>query len=454
MASHGRKSSRGSIFSISLDAVRSMSRATSRQGGPPTAFSASLLTRCEAIHSAEAEKADASRATVPSAPKKLLQKVAPAGQVVSSHGLAQEAEVEAETCEKDIKHKLPRPLSWLPNPRSLPQRKRVDRSISTPVLTSTTNKHVAQSEGVRCGELTETALVQSEWNPGVGWVPVSSIGGGELSSSSVKMDWQPLQCSESAPVIVGVSGAMFRMRKAISGRFSSYTAARRPGVDKKSQFSRIASPPLPLDVVVERRRAEGLSLCKQKIRTLTGHGNVKRKPVESIGAVTVPCDFPDQDQPLLTSAPQLCTSTDGTHDQQRDSSSWDLEKSFINAVDELDFEHSPEAVTMSNKPLPPPPTEPDPYEALRRTGVEVSKVTGTGIHTSRTQNSLFVPQQRRMVPTTAQNPPYPTGANPLGMHRKYSCPLKPCVRLHRSNFQLQLSRDRLTGTLRPHNTIC
>lgn len=146
-----------------------------------------------------------------------------------------------------------RRLSWLPlrsrpeYPRSTSDSLRILRepsttslaksTISAPILTSTTNAEVAQSEGVHCGELSPDLFDKSTWDSKLGWL--------KNESKEVK-------------VHLRTESRLQRLSSAVRGRGEtnrlSFTMEETPSSGQK----------------MARYKAETVNLCKDKIRTLTG----------------------------------------------------------------------------------------------------------------------------------------------------------------------------------------
>jgi hypothetical protein len=322
------------------------------------------------------------------------------------------------------KTRIPRPLSWLPTPRS--RKNAVGRSISAPVLTSTTNVNVAQSEGVRCGELTHADLIRSTWNPQVGWIPDSSDSVEHVEKVATAAE----VADETGGGIINDTGrpnsevqkprstTLSRLKGTIRGRLDSMSAARRQLISEKPQFSKLEGGSISSTV---RRRAEGIGLCKQKIKNLTGHGNVKRKPIERVHQLSAKNigERHHEEQPLLVSAsmssPSRLDDAREYSNLSRDYTFGDLEKSFINAVDKLSFQQTPKQTShsMSNpnrQSLLPGLYQQDPkITATRR-----ATTNEAGIHTSRPEPCAFSVSQASLVPTpTNERRPK---VNPLRCH--------------------------------------
>jgi hypothetical protein len=73
------------------------------------------------------------------------------------------------------------------------------------------------------------------------------------------------------------NATLLNLEGAFRGHLDSISVSRRPLTVDETQFSKLEEECISSTA---RRRAEGISLCRQKIRDLTDHGNVKRKPAE------------------------------------------------------------------------------------------------------------------------------------------------------------------------------
>ena len=332
---------------------------------------------------------------------------------------------ESEIPPGASKTRLPRPLSWLPTPRS--RKNKVGRSISAPVLTSTTNAGVAQIEGVRCGELTQTDLVQSTWSPQAGWIADSSTNTehAEKVASITEManenergktnDTDGLKSEGNKPRIPTLS----RLKGVLRGHLDLKGVSRRPSISEKIQFSKLEEGSISSTA---RRRAEGISLCKQKIRNLTGHGNVKRKPIEKgfqLSAKNVG-ERHHEEQPLLMSGsltpPSRLHNTGESPGLSRHNSIGDLEQSFMNAVDKLNFHQTPQQTPHSVTNPRRQSLLPGLYQTSP--GITDFRPTTTmnkeGIHTTRPEPCTFSASQAGLVsmPNIERRPKI----NPLKCH--------------------------------------
>lgn len=70
------------------------------------------------------------------------------------------------------------------------------------------------------------------------------------------------------------NATLLKLKGAFRGHLGSMSVSRHPLIVDEIQFSKLEEECIPS---IARRRAEGISLCKQKIRDLTDYGNVKRK---------------------------------------------------------------------------------------------------------------------------------------------------------------------------------
>jgi hypothetical protein len=425
MAAHSRRHSRGSIFSFTIDAVRSLSHVGSRQGS-----SKHSKIWSHSLHDGAAirvEDEDQSPAVV--LPVSDESQTYRSGRLANTSSSGPLAPPKNNVPLNSTKTRMPRPLSWLPTPRS--RKNKVGRSISAPVLKSTTNANVARVEGVRCGELTQADLIQSTWSPQAGWVPDSSISAEHIEKAvkaaevtnkiegGAVSDTDRLKSEDKKPRTATLS----RLKGTIRGHLDSMTVTRRPALSDRSQFSKLEEGSISSTA---RRRAEGISLCKQKIRNLTGHGNVKRKPIEKdpqLSAKNIG-ERHHEEQPLLMStsmsSPGRLDITGEYTNLSRGYTFGDLEKSFTNAVDKLEFhqtpQQSPDGMANPNRQsLLPGLYQQDPNITDTRRTTTVNKA---GIHTSRPEPCTFSVSQASLIPTP-NNERRPK-VNPLKCHPNVS----------------------------------
>jgi hypothetical protein len=262
-----------------------------------------------------------------------------------------------------------RPLSWFPTSGTMSGRashllkdstaSTVERSIiSPPVLTSTTNAKVAMTEGVQCGEMTASGLSTASWNPRSGWYSDST--GGDFAKDELYQDRELQSPCSQKTLPRPLSKERGEMPKRQSKRSASLNALSKVkdaltsglrqasdpqtyrSVFSRDKFVRLGDdcrPSSPINDRLARIKTEGRNLGKDKIRMLTGHGRIKRKPVE----------YSEQDShdtlivgrnAFLVDADK--TSDAGTHcryqgEHALDFSFEDLESSFAKAVENLDF---------------------------------------------------------------------------------------------------------------------
>jgi hypothetical protein len=364
-----------------------------------------------------------SSSEAPAVPDKL--QATHSGEVANSSSAGHLAPSNSNLRPATTKKRIPRPLSWLPTPRY--RRNKVGRSISAPVLTSTTNVNVARVEGVRCGELTPTDLIQSTWDPQVGWISESAgmaehnekaataaQTADEIEERTMGAEIQ-LKCDTGKPT----NTAFSRLKGIIRGHLDTMTVARRPSIAEKTQFSKLEEDSISSTA---RRRAEAISLCRQKIRNLTGHGNVKRKPIVKANELSAKNigERHHEEQPLLmpgsTGSPGKLDVNEAYPTPSHDYTFGDLEKSFMNTLDKLDFHQTPQQtpVSMANpkrQSLLPGLYRQDPK--MTQSG-DAATVSPAGIHTSRPEPCTFSVSKASLVltPTIEPRPK----VNPLKCH--------------------------------------
>ncbi|KPI36503.1 uncharacterized protein AB675_4411 [Cyphellophora attinorum] len=258
MPSHNRAKSRGSLSMLSFDGIRPFKRTSSRQAISTQADhdfgrSPSSLSYCDPYDQPPAAPAVAEMATQDDVRND--ENIAP-GQAPRKR----------------------RPLSWLSfgrnggsSGRSFSQRVQILRNpsstslarstISAPVLTSTTNVKVAESEGVHCGELTPEMFNKSTWDGKIGWVPQED----EASAESAETVVDGARTESNVPR--RRDDAPSRLGRAIKDRF------RNPSRASRRSFSLLRDEgSMDSDGRAEKLshyRAETMNYCKDKLRSIT-----------------------------------------------------------------------------------------------------------------------------------------------------------------------------------------
>jgi hypothetical protein len=215
------------------------------------------------------------------------------------------------------------------------------------------------------------------------------------------------------------NATLLKLKGAFRGHLDSMSMSRRPLIVDEIQFSKLEEECIPSTA---RRRAEGISLCRQKIRDLTDHGNVKRKPTEKHHQLSAKnTDEHRYDgRPLLMSS---STNSPGPLDETKehpnlsyDYTFSDLERSFINAVDKPDFQQTLQRTldsmaSTNRQSLLAGLYQRDTNNGDTRLPATVNKA---GIHTSSPEQCAFSVIQAGLVPTPT-NKRRPR-VNPLGCH--------------------------------------
>jgi len=305
----------------------------------------------------------------------------------------------------------------------------VGRSISAPVPTSTTNASVARVEGVWCGELTQAGLVQSTRSSQAGWISDSSCDAehvekvGKAAEVANETEGSMINGMDriKSQVRKPRNATLLRLGGAFRGHLDSITVSRRQLIADKIQFSKLEEECMSSTA---QRKAEGINLCRQRTRNLTGHGSVKRKPVEKVHHQLSAKNIGERhhdERPLLMSSSM---SSHGRLDEKKehpnlthDYTFGDLERSVMNAVDELDFrqtlQQTPDSMASPNhrQSLLAGLYQKDTNNGNARLPTAINKA---GIHTSSPEPCAFSVSQAVLVPT-------PTNkgrrrANPLGCH--------------------------------------
>jgi hypothetical protein len=213
--------------------------------------------------------------------------------------------------ERDIqKLRRNRPISWFPpSIKSSGQTSRLHKEstvaavgksiISHPILTSTTNADVARAEGVHCGRITASGIITSSSarhsalvfeNPN-GETAKDQVckmkGPRDPSAKSSQTSQHPNGISKMSKGSTRRSASMNALSKVKDALFVRLRQASDPqkyrAVFRRDKFVRLGDdcqPLSPADGRMARIKTEGQNLGREKIRVLTGHGIIRRKPVQ------------------------------------------------------------------------------------------------------------------------------------------------------------------------------
>ncbi|KIV88682.1 hypothetical protein PV10_08342 [Exophiala mesophila] len=381
---HKRNTSRGSFSFFSLDTIRSLSRAGTRQGMSqlhqngqelteiPTAArvpsEASLVPRPTSVLSFQCDPnsqpppSPTPNRNLYSSNESLTQIEpvqtpipVPKPKTIIATGTPRprdndpdaEGEVDGDRSRRPRTHRL-RPLSWFSlsgsssraqYPRSLSvhltktaSSSTVARSvISAPILTSTTNQAVAQRENVPHSELSEASFTQTPWNPQTGKtaqaIPdrlTDSISASATNSSATPSG--PRTTSRRRRILR--LGDAFRVK--LRGSPLVDSGEKVPSTSQDNGYGKliptdglsVTSPTHPLE--------HNFDLYRAKMKKLTSRGCARRKPSGN--------DYPPttKDPPLLA---ELTQDSNLDH-YENDSAFGSLTRSFASAVDKLDFQAS------------------------------------------------------------------------------------------------------------------
>jgi hypothetical protein len=305
----------------------------------------------------------------------------------------------------------------------------VGRSISAPVLTSTTNANVAQVEGVWYGELAQADLVQPIRSSQASWISdspysakhVEKVGRATEVASETKGSMINGMDRIKSQVRKPRNATLLRLKGAFRGHLGSITMSRRPLIADKIQFSKLGEKCISS---ITRRKAEGISLCKQKIGNLTGHGNVKKKSIEKdhhqLSAKNIGERHCDERSLLMSSSMSSPSRLDEMKEHpnlSHDYAFGDRERSFMNAVDKLDFQQTLQQTLDSM-------ASPNHRQSLlaglcqndtnNRDARLPTAVNKAGIHTSSPEPCAFSVSQAGLVPTPTNK--CRRKVNPLGCH--------------------------------------
>ncbi|EHY55649.1 hypothetical protein HRR83_007865 [Exophiala dermatitidis] len=368
MAPREHSRSRGSFSIFSLDHVRSISRAGSRQAArvPSRAdlherSDSRLSYRCDPLnqppaspgHPSETEAAEGGLGST--SPERKANGTA----TDMSSGNREAALPDAGGSHRRVQRT--RRLSWLPFRRSSSQSRHprsrsvqlpkatststVARSvISAPILTSTSNVKVARVEGVHCSELTDAELSSPTWHSHVGQAAIPTgtqencanlheqqNSGHPASSSRTRDDSNPADA-------VGRRGRMLRPWDAVKNKFKSSSLRRQN--EQHAQNGTVdglgGQEIVSFEQGIARRRTEALNLYRGKIKGLTGNGHIRRKPVNSGKEAS----GNKEDPPLLGDIIDEVVPDENAEQSDNDSAFGSLTRSFASAVDKLDFHAS------------------------------------------------------------------------------------------------------------------
>jgi hypothetical protein len=236
---------------------------------------------------------------------------------------------------------------------------------------------------------------------------------GEIEANTMTGKFQPKRDMEK-PTRTAIS----RLKGIIRGHLDSMAMARRPSISEENKFSKLEEGSVSSTA---RRRAERISLCRPKIRNLTGHGNM-RKPIAKASELSAKNigERHHAEQPLLMPGSIGPTGKLNVHEAypsiSREYSFGDLKKSFMNTVDKFDFhqtpQQTPESVTNSKRrSLLPGLHQQD--SKMTHIG-EAATVKQAGTHTSRPEPGPFSVSRGSLglTPTNEQRP----NVNPLRCH--------------------------------------
>ena len=312
-------------------------------------------------------------------------------------------------------------MSWIPTPR--PRKNKVGRSISAPVLTSTTNANVARVEGILYGELAQADLVQSTRSSQAGWISDSScdaeyvekVGRAAEVPNETKGSMINRMDRIKSQVRKPRNATLLRLKGAFGGHLDSITVNRRPLIADKIQFSKLEEECMPSTA---RRKDEGMNLCRQKTRNLTGHGDVKDH--HQLSAKNIGERHYDEWTLLMSSSMNSLGRLDETKEHpnlSHDYTFGDLERSVINTVDKLDFQQTlrrmPDSMASPNRrqSLLAGLYQKDTHNGDARPSTAVNKA---GIHTSSPEPCAFSVSQAGLIPTPTNK--RRRKVNPLGCH--------------------------------------
>ena len=396
MEDHGRKRSRGSL-SFSFEALRSFSRTGTREKSSQP-YSEIKSSRIDSLKSRpEDPLLKPLQPTLVPGPGRRQRSnttelggttpgIASTNKIPSSFDKALPSTPPARNAALSQK---PRPLSWFSGslfhsnggigkfhpglPKHASSSTVTPSIISGPVLTSTTNADVARAQGVRCGELANNDFVQSTCDPRQGrgldrpQVQKETTSATEAHKLENILEGAIQEMSEEESKErqrTKMSTALFAKHEADENRKSRRKGYRRAGSnttvarlkDAVADRLKISHPSEkfvlleedsttpPIDERVARRKAEGLNLSKEKIRTLTGCGNIRRKPVHG-------GDESSRTSNVKGRGDEVCNAAAESNAEQASSSRClersdisfgfglgDMETSFLDAVDKLDLQ--------------------------------------------------------------------------------------------------------------------
>jgi hypothetical protein len=138
-------------------------------------------------------------------------------------------------------------------------------NISAPVLNSTTNARVAQTEGVLCGELTQETFDKSTWDNKLGWVSAQDTAGApqpnppqQTQESDIKLQLKP-------------AARLQRFGEAVRNRFRREDKPDRANVNTIRNDENRHQSNTSDHQREERCKAENMNLSRDKISKLTGN---------------------------------------------------------------------------------------------------------------------------------------------------------------------------------------
>ncbi|KAK5051371.1 hypothetical protein LTR84_003023 [Exophiala bonariae] len=373
MTTHKRNQSRGSFSLFSLNTIRSLSRAGSRQAARVPSkdellerTESSLSYRCDPYNQPPPSPSPQAT-TVQSYEKASLDHH-------GHHGLLARDSVSTTLAShaRSARHKVSqrlRPLSWFSLQRSSAQDPSYPRSvsaqlpkasststvgrsiISAPTLTSTTNVKVAQAEGVDCGEISDAAFSESTWDSQVGWLPQASAekscpSGHDHSSETL----HPHQNYGSLDTRRFKSGRVFKLGNALRTRLKGSKGS--PLGGRKESPLLMPHPPNLVgksatqstfpDRPDAQPRAEPCNHYLLKEKGFGWSSHIRRKSVNHNSGL----GDTQNDPPLLSGLNDGDMARTNSVQEDGDSAFGSLTRSFASAVDKLDFQTPPREMSF------------------------------------------------------------------------------------------------------------
>jgi hypothetical protein len=293
---------------------------------------------------------------------------------------------------------------------------------AAPVLKSTTNANVGRVEGVWCGELAQADLAQPTRSSQAGWISDSSydaehvekVGRAAEVASETKGSMINGMDRIKSQVRKPRNATFSRLKGAFRGHLDSITVSRRPLIADKIQFSKLEEECIS---PVARRKTKGINLYKESCWPWKHKKEAHRERSSSVVSQEHRRATLRRTALIVVKFLSRLEETKEHSNLSHDYTFGELERSFMNAVDKLDFQQTlqqtPDSMASPNhrQSLLAGLYQKDTNNRDARLPTAVNKA---GIHTSNPEPCAFSVSQAGLVPTPANK--RRRKVNPLGCH--------------------------------------